>query len=58
MVDMTKQEIKNRIAKLKRAIRYEKRKMKCCAYGKSDLMYLYALEEELTDLNKLKTMEE
>ena len=55
---MTKQEIKNRIVKLKRAIRYEKRKMKCCAYGKSDLMYLYALEEELTDLNKLKTMEE
>ena len=47
---MTKQEIKKRIAQLKSNIRYEKRKMKCCAYGKSDLMYLYGLEQELESL--------
>ena len=47
---MTKQESKKRIAELKNEIKYEKRKMKCCGYGKSDLMYLYGLEEELKDL--------
>ena len=33
-------------------IEYEKRKMECCGYGKSDLMYLIGLEEELTRLEK------
>lgn len=47
---MTKQGIKNRIAELKSAIKYEKRKMKYCAYGSSDLMYLYGLERELEDI--------
>lgn len=47
---MTKQEIENRIAELKSEIRYEKRKMKYCAYGTNDLMYLYGLEQELENL--------
>ena len=56
---MTKQEIKKRIKELEKNIRCEKSKMNVCAYGKSDLIYLYGLEEELTDLNnKLKAMEE
>ena len=56
---MKKQEIKKRISNLKREIRYEKRKMNCCAYGKSDLMFLYGLEEELKVLeNQLEEMED
>jgi len=56
---MTKQELKKRIANLKREIRYEYRKMNCCAYGGSDLMYVYGLEQELENLkNKLGKMED
>ena len=47
-----KENIEKRIEDLKKEIRYEKRKMKCCAYGKSDLMYLYGLEEELKELEE------
>lgn len=47
---MDKQEIKEKITKLKKQIRYEKRKMQVCAYGTSDLRYLYGLESELADL--------
>ena len=47
---MDKQEIKEKITKLKKEIRYEKRKMKVCAYGTSYLRYLYGLESELADL--------
>lgn len=47
---MTKQEIKKRIAELKREIKYEKQTMEYCAYSSSDLKYLYALEQELMDL--------
>ena len=47
-----KENIEKRIEELKKEIRYEKRKMKCCAYGKSDLMYLYGLEEELKELEE------
>lgn len=47
---MDKQEIKEKITKLKKEIRYEKRKMQVCAYGTSDLRYLYGLESELADL--------
>lgn len=39
-----------RIKELKRQINYEKRKMRVCAYGTSDLRYLYGLEEELKEL--------
>lgn len=39
-----------KIKELKREINYEKRKMKVCAYGSSDLRYLYGLEEELKEL--------
>lgn len=55
---MTKEEIKKRIKELKNQIKYENRKMQVCGYGKSDLRYLYSLENELEDLNnKLKEME-
>ena len=47
---MTKQDIKKRIALLKKEIKYEKQKMQYCAYGKSDLMYLYGLEQEMENL--------
>ena len=43
---------KERMKELKKQIRYEKRKLSCCGYGKSDLMYLWALEEELKELKK------
>ena len=49
---MDKQEIKEKITKLKKQIRYEKRRMQVCAYGSSDLRYLYGLESELADLEK------
>lgn len=49
---MDKQEIKEKITKLKKEIRYEKRKMQVCAYGTSDLRYLYGLESELADLEE------
>lgn len=49
---MTKEMITKRIKELKSQIKYEKTKMKVCAYGKSDLMYLYGLEQELEELNK------
>ena len=47
---MANEVIRARIKELKSQIKYEKRKMKCCAYGKSDLMYLYGLEIELNKL--------
>ena len=49
---MTKEMITKRIKELKKQIKYEKNKMKVCAYGKSDLMYLYGHEQELEELNK------
>lgn len=39
-----------RIKELRKEINYEKRKMKVCAYGTSDLRYLYGLEQELEEL--------
>ena len=39
-----------KVKELKRQINYEKRKMKVCAYGTSDLRYLYGLEQELEEL--------
>lgn len=47
---MTVKEIKKRINELNKEIKYEKQKMKYCAYGKSDLMYLYRLEQEMENL--------
>lgn len=49
---MTKTKIKEKIKKLKSEIRYEYRKMNCCAYNGSDLMYVYALEQEVRNLTK------
>lgn len=52
------EQIKATIKELKNEIKYEKRKMKGCAYGNSDLTYLYGLEKELKELkNKLEEME-
>lgn len=48
---MTKSE---KIQALRKEIRYEKRKMNCCGYGKSDLYYLMGLENELEELLKFK----
>ncbi len=39
-----------KIKELKKKINYEKRRMKVCAYGKSDIYYLYGLENELEEL--------
>ena len=38
---------KQKIKELKRQIRYEEKRISCCAYGKSDLLHLYSLKEEL-----------
>ena len=43
-----------RIAKLKQEIKCEEEKLKCCATSKSDLMYLYSLEEELHNLEEIE----
>lgn len=54
---MTEEMIEKRIKELEDEIKYEKEKMKCCGYGRSDLMYLYGLEEELEYLeNQLEEM--
>lgn len=56
---MTVETIKKRIKDLTNEIKCEKKKMECCAYGSSDLMYLYGLEEELEALEEqLEEMEE
>ena len=47
---MVKEKNKKRIEDLKKEIRYEKKKMECCGCGKSDLMYLRTLEQELETL--------
>lgn len=39
-----------KIKELKKQTNYEKRRMRVCAYGSSDLKYLYRLEEELREL--------
>lgn len=46
--------LNERIKQLKKQINYEKRKMKVCAYGSSDLRYLWGLETELEELLKQK----
>jgi hypothetical protein len=45
--------IENEIEKIKEEIDYEKRKMECCAYGKSDLIHLEELEDKLKELENL-----
>lgn len=47
---METKKIEKRIEELKKEIAYEKRKLKCCGYGKSDLYYIEGLEEELEEL--------
>lgn len=41
-----------RIKQIKNEIKYEKRRQKVCATGKSDIYYLYSLQEELEDLKE------
>lgn len=43
-------ELERKIEKLENQIEYEKKKMKVCAYGTSDLIYLSSLESELDEL--------
>jgi len=47
---MSKETNKERIKVLKQKIKYENKKMKCCAYSSSDLKYLCELESELERL--------
>ncbi len=41
-----------KIKELKKEINYEKRKMRVCAYGKSDIYYLSSLENKLEQLEQ------
>ena len=50
---MTREMIEEKIEKLENEISYEEEKMKCCAYGHSDLMYLMGLQEELEELEEM-----
>lgn len=45
-----KKEITKKIKKLKSEIIYEKKKLNCCCSGKSDFLYLHALENEMIAL--------
>lgn len=42
-----------RVADLEKQIKYSKSQMECCAYGKSELADLQALEDELVVLEEL-----
>lgn len=44
--------IESRINELKNLIKYEEKKMGCCAYGTRELMYLEELKEELEQLEE------
>lgn len=44
--------IEKKIRELKKQIKYEEKKLECCANGKQDLFYLVALEQELEDLEE------
>ena len=55
---MTMEEIEKRIKELENEIAYEEKKLECCGYGKSDLMYLEGLKYELGELEEqLEEME-
>lgn len=41
-----------RIEELRQQIQYEEEKLKCCGYGKSELLYLEELKEELKMLEE------
>lgn len=43
-------DIEVKIERLEKEIEYEKKRMKTCAYGKSDVLHLQELEEELERL--------
>lgn len=45
--------IEKRINELNDEIKYEEEKLKCCGYGKSDLLYLEGLKEKLVELEEL-----
>lgn len=47
------EKLENEIEKLKKEIKYEKRKLRVCAYGKSDLHYLESLKNRLKELENL-----
>ena len=52
--DMTDEEvemIENRMEELEEEIEYEEKKLDVCAYGSSDLKYLYGLKDEYEELH-------
>ncbi len=44
------EKIEKRIEELQDMIDYENRKLEVCGYGKSDLLYIEGLKEELQEL--------
>ena len=59
MVNQTAEEIEEEIEKLKAQIEYEEKRLKYCAYGKSDLYFIEGLKNEVEKLEKmLEEMEE
>ena len=44
------EKIEKRIEELENEIEYEEKKLKVCGYGKSDLLYIEGLKEELQEL--------
>ena len=51
-------DIDKRIIELEEEIDYEKNKMKCCGYSKSDLYSLSNLENELEKLKELENKDD
>ncbi len=47
------EKIEKRIEELQDMIDYEEKKLKVCGYGKSDLLYVEGLKEELQELKGL-----
>ena len=50
---LTSKEVEEKINLIKDEIEYEKKKMRCCAYGTSDIRRLASLENELAELEEL-----
>lgn len=45
-------DLEKQIEELEKQIAYEKKKLDCCAYGKSELLYIQELEEQLYELQE------
>lgn len=49
---LNEEDVEKRIEELRNEIKYEERKLKVCAYGKEDLMYIEGLKDELNELEQ------